>query len=193
MELEYQLFIDKFKRVEQAVKQLPAYNDGSPVKFLEDFLDGTSLQTKLRMCRNVRNYIQHEPDYADFIRVSQGMLDCLDEILASIESHYAQQLTKAALVNLAMPLSSVVNVVKQRGHAILVDGNGVFVTLVTPMDVVRYVATAGYTGTAMDIPNVVGVNRMCEFIAEGAMRTPGKICLVTQTGSFTEPIKGELE
>ena len=193
MELQYQLFIDKFKRVEQAVRLLDGYNNnGSPVQFLEDFLEGSPLQSKIRMCRNVRNYIQHEPDYENFIRVSPGMLECLDEVLKAIEPSFNLPITKDTLFTQFTNIQTAVMAINKYGHIVVTDDNGVFISLLDSCDIVRYLQTKGYSGTVMDVVNTVGVNRSCEFVSKQTNGTAGVISLVTETGSYYESIQGEL-
>ena len=193
MNLEYQLFIDKFKRVEQAVKLLDGYNNtGSPVKFLEDYLDGSPLQTKIRMCRNVRNYIQHEPDYENFIRISPGMLECLDDVLKAIEPSFNRQLTKDTLFTKSADIHTAVLAINKYGHIVVVDSWGVFISILDSRDIVKYLQMHGYAGNVMDVVNAVGVNRSCEFISNSEKATGNTISLITTTGSYYEAIQGEL-
>lgn len=84
---KYELFISNFKRVEQNIKKMPGAPAEANFKWLEDNVSSQQIQTKMRMCRLIRNYVQHEPDYQAFIEISDGMLEFLRELNNSVCIH----------------------------------------------------------------------------------------------------------
>ena len=73
MSKKHDEFIAAFKRIEQNIKKLPNVTPDANFKWLEDQMNDQTLITKMRMCRLLRNYIQHEPDYESFITINDGM------------------------------------------------------------------------------------------------------------------------
>ena len=77
---QHDIFISAYKELEDAiVKVYPKVGESrevSPVRWAEDkYPDKAS---KLRYCRNTRNYIQHEADYEKFIEVHPEMISFLE-------------------------------------------------------------------------------------------------------------------
>lgn len=87
MSKKHDEFIAAFKRVEQGVKAMPSAPVEANFKWLEDRMSDQAIQTRMRMCRMIRNYIQHESDYEAFIDVSPGMIQFLDCLYTSITKH----------------------------------------------------------------------------------------------------------
>lgn len=84
---EHDQFINTYKKIEGLIKTLyPAASEyASPIKYYEDVLAKDELETdKLRLCRNIRNYIQHHDDYNIFISIDPGMQKFLDSIYENL-------------------------------------------------------------------------------------------------------------
>lgn len=84
MSKKHDEFIAAFKRIEQNIKRLPNVASDANFKWLEDQMNDQALITKMRMCRLLRNYIQHEPDYESFITINDGMIEFLHVLNKSL-------------------------------------------------------------------------------------------------------------
>lgn len=73
----YQEFLDAYREMENALKEIPHVETDINVKWWEDLQTDGNTQTKLRLCRLIRNYCIHETDYEEFITISKGMIDFL--------------------------------------------------------------------------------------------------------------------
>ena len=75
---------EDLSKVEWCVFQgaLPAGE--APVFFLENHMADSARQAKLRMCRLIRNYIQHNPDAEGFVIVSKPMVLFLNDLVSDI-------------------------------------------------------------------------------------------------------------
>lgn len=79
---EHDQFITTYKNIEILIKQHYEIPDNiSPIKYYEDVIcKDNQINSKLRLCRNIRNYIQHEEDYNSFITISLEMQKFLDKL-----------------------------------------------------------------------------------------------------------------
>lgn len=86
MEDKYTTYISKYNDIETKICKI----DGAPIdanmKWFEDSLEDIKLRNKLYLCRIVRNYIQHNSDYKDFISITDNMLNFLDSIDIMVNS-----------------------------------------------------------------------------------------------------------
>lgn len=73
-------YILLYKRIEQNIKRMPGAPADANMKWFEDHVTDKSTQAKLRLCRLIRNYAQHEPDFEAFLSISDGMFDFLNGI-----------------------------------------------------------------------------------------------------------------
>lgn len=107
-------FIAAFKELEEAiVKVHPKVGENretSPVRWAEDnYPDKAS---KLRYCRNTRNYIQHEGDYENFIEVSPSMISFLKEFTGELVGT-AKSLSKTLRTSSVLPTDTVYDACKK--------------------------------------------------------------------------------
>lgn len=107
-------FIAAYKNLEEAlIKRNPKIGenrDVSPVRWAEDnYPDKAS---KLRYCRNTRNYIQHEGDYESFISVSQSMIDFLKDFAGELVGT-AKSMSKTLKSSSVLPDNTVYEAVKK--------------------------------------------------------------------------------
>lgn len=84
------IFIQKFKEIENLIPKLPNTPIDANFKWYEDNTLDNEKKQKLYICRVLRNYIQHNKDYLDFVSVSDDMLKFLDEINNEIKSKLTQ-------------------------------------------------------------------------------------------------------
>ena len=79
---EHDEFIKRFKKIEQRIRE--RYGDGKNFKWLEDQISDEDVKGKMRLCRTLRNFIQHEADYENFVSISNGMMTFLDDLYRSV-------------------------------------------------------------------------------------------------------------
>lgn len=87
---KYDSFINKFKEIEGIVTKIPNAPSSANIKWYEDSIDDAEKRNKLYYCRIVRNYIQHNNDYKEFITITDGMINFLNEISVEISSKIYQ-------------------------------------------------------------------------------------------------------
>lgn len=81
---KYEIFISKFKEIENLIKKLPNATSDSNFKWYEDSILDMEKKNKLYICRIIRNYIQHNKDYENFIEISDEMIKFMENILKEI-------------------------------------------------------------------------------------------------------------
>lgn len=79
------LFLATYKELESLIDQ----NYGQSVFEYESALDGV-LSKKLQLCRNIRNYVQHNEDGFVFVSVSDGMLEFLKGLCTQERSYLSK-------------------------------------------------------------------------------------------------------
>lgn len=84
--MKYDLFIQKFKTIELLLPKIEDYPNDANFKWYEDLQTDTLKKNKMYYCRITRNYIQHNPDFASFLLISDGLLNFLDEIILELKS-----------------------------------------------------------------------------------------------------------
>lgn len=81
-------FISAYKKLENAITlSYPEFSMQS-VKMYEDNIISadTDMLQKLRLCRNIRNYIQHNADSDSFVCIHAGMMDFLNNLTQKVNS-----------------------------------------------------------------------------------------------------------
>lgn len=86
MEDKYTLYISKYNNIETKLCKLEDAPVDANMKWFEDTLEDIKLKNKLYLCRIIRNYIQHNSDYKDFICITDGMLNFLDSVDVIVNS-----------------------------------------------------------------------------------------------------------
>lgn len=84
---KYDEFIFKYNRLETLLHKLPNAPLDANMKWYEDSLEDNKIKNKLYISRVTRNFIQHNEDYKNFIEVSDGMINFLDDIYVSLYSN----------------------------------------------------------------------------------------------------------
>lgn len=107
-------FIATYKELEEAiVKKHPKVGesrDVSPIRWAEDnYPDKIS---KLRYCRNTRNYVQHEGDYEKFISISPEMIVFMQEFIGELVGT-AKSMSKGLKTCSVLPTDTVFNAAKK--------------------------------------------------------------------------------
>lgn len=85
-----QEFLDLYKQIENAIPKMKDAPTDANMKWYEDTISDPSLRAKLYICRILRNYIQHNSDYQDFISIHSGMISFLQEIYLIISSNFVK-------------------------------------------------------------------------------------------------------
>lgn len=83
------VFIEKYKKLEELVSHKYNLKKGaSPIAFLESRREFANISDKLSYCREVRNFLQHEPkiDKEFAIIPSSEMITLIDDIIEYIEN-----------------------------------------------------------------------------------------------------------
>lgn len=79
MEDKYSIFIKEYNKLETQLHKIPNAPIDANMKWYEDSITDPKLKNKLYYCRIVRNYIQHNDDYRNFIEISDGMINTVKE------------------------------------------------------------------------------------------------------------------
>lgn len=82
---EHDKFIKIFKSVESLIKEVYSDNPNASFRWYEEQQSDVEYANKLRLCRNIRNFIQHNKDYEDFIKISPCMQEFLENVLLEIK------------------------------------------------------------------------------------------------------------
>lgn len=109
-----------------------------PVRDYENLLADDTAQ-KLRLCRMIRNYIQHTGDYEKFIAIAPGMIQFLEETVNSIK--LKDGIVKDAMITVAkygmlsetdiVADASIMMMKKKRTDNIVLNKNGVYCGYIT--------------------------------------------------------------
>lgn len=84
MEDKYTSFISEYNKLETILCKLPNASQEANMRWLEDSLTDMKTKSKLHQCRVLRNYIQHNPDYRDFINISPNMIVFLQDMYKDV-------------------------------------------------------------------------------------------------------------
>lgn len=80
LENKIAIYITKYNDIENLLNKLPDAPSDANMKWLEDQITDIKIKNKLYLCRILRNYIQHNSDFKEFISITDTMIDFLDEI-----------------------------------------------------------------------------------------------------------------
>ena len=196
MSLQHDNFIAAFKRVEQLVRNYPGAPEGANFKWLEDKMTDQKIQSKMRMCRMIRNYVQHEEDYNEFIGIADGMISFLNNLYAQLSKTtgvYGSIMSSVDSINEQDTLTSAAKLLKQGHESVMVVSNdGVFRGWVTSEFFLQR-AASGYAGGIistslhlLDRENTVFV-KSDDVVPKD--KPKGKI-VVTTTGNCYGVVKG---
>lgn len=83
----YEDFLHLYKNIELNIPKMKNATMDSNVKWLEDQIMEPEKRNKLYICRIIRNYIQHNSDYKEFITITEGMITFLKEIYVQVLSN----------------------------------------------------------------------------------------------------------
>lgn len=86
----YEEFLYLYKNIEQNIPKMKNATIDSNVKWLEDKIIEPEKRNKLYICRIIRNYIQHNSDYKEFLTINDGMITFLKEIYIQVLSNQIQ-------------------------------------------------------------------------------------------------------
>lgn len=86
----YEDFLYLYKNIEQNIPKMKNATMDSNVKWLEDQIIEPEKRNKLYICRIIRNYIQHNSDYKEFLTINDGMITFLKEIYIQVLSNQIQ-------------------------------------------------------------------------------------------------------
>lgn len=158
MSLQHDNFISAFKRVEQLIRNYPGAPDGANFKWLEDRITEPKTQSKMRMCRMIRNYVQHEEDYSEFIGIADGMISFLNSLYAQLSKTtgvYGAVMSNPISVNEQDTLASAAKLVKQGHESVMVVSNdGIFRGWITPEFFLQRAVngcTGGFVSNSVDL------------------------------------------
>lgn len=193
---EHEEFIAAFKRVEQQIRNSKDAPPEANFKWLEDRVTDQSLQTKMRMCRNIRNYIQHEPDYGSFIQISPAMIKLLDSIykklLSASDKVYGQVnctesrdllQSKHSLQAAARDLTA-----SHRERIAVIDEQQRFIGMITTTIITKYFAlgetNASLDKIQLDLSDVMIVSK------EDVVKASSDTIVITENGGMAGKVVG---
>lgn len=127
---QHDAFIDKYKEME---KLLPI-----TVREYEDSLPEEEAQ-KMRLCRLMRNYIQHNADYEKMILIAPGMQAYIDSVVDGLHRQNGilkEHMTSAAKYGFMSESDTIVDCAvmmskKKRRNNIVLDKNGEYLGVIT--------------------------------------------------------------
>ena len=158
MSLQHDNFIAAFKRVEQLVRNYPGAPEGANFKWLEDKMTDQKIQSKMRMCRMIRNYVQHEEDYGEFIGIADGMISFLNSLYAQLSKTtgvYSLIMSNVVSINEQDTLVSAAKLLKQGNDNVMVVSNdGIFRGWITSEFFLQRAAngcTGGFISNSVDL------------------------------------------
>ena len=202
MSKKHDEFIAAFKRVEQGVKLMPGVPAEANFKWLEDRMNDQAIQTRMRMCRMIRNYIQHESDYEAFIEVSPGMIQFLDCLYASITKHLQMFIELSPnsandVVHLSDTISKAADMCASSGRnkILCVRADGTVVGVITS-ELFTTVCQRGisFTSTLSSVLNILSVSGITFVRGDDALPADGlgagKIYAITMDGTKDTRLKG---
>ena len=143
---KYDIFISKFKEIENLIPKLPNATSDSNFKWYEDNIIDMEKKNKLYLCRIIRNYIQHNKDYEKFIAISDDMLKFMENIFQEINSQLSNaetimiKLSKIDKCSLKDKGLDVLNLmIKKKIEYIPLIENDFFVGMVSIYDLTEFV------------------------------------------------------
>ena len=137
--------MDIYRRFEAAVKK----NGHFSVKEYEDSLQDQFKQGQIRICRTVRNYIEHES--ADFVEASDNMISFLEKETVMMDDMETPVKRKMIPVRNAIRESDLIVIAadfmtKRKAHLIPVfDQKDYALGAISYEDIVKYLAAGNFT------------------------------------------------
>lgn len=146
MEDRYQIYMRKYNDIENLIPKLKGASPDSNMKYLEDISENTKEKNKLYLSRIMRNYIQHNADYKEFIEISEMQLRFLDEIylkvLGKLDTTKSIMIpTKKAFVkDIKEKISENIEpFIKKEKNFIVVSNDNKFIGLLSPLDILELI------------------------------------------------------
>lgn len=143
---KYDIFISKFKEIENLIPKLPNATSDSNFKWYEDNIIDIEKKNKLYLCRIIRNYIQHNKDYEKFIKISDDMIKFMENIFQEINNQLSNaetimiKLNKIDKCSLKDKGLDVLNLmIKKKLEYIPLIENDFFVGIVSIYDLTEFV------------------------------------------------------
>ena len=140
-------FLEKYKKLEAAIAEasmIPGVK-GSPgsVYELEDMLENEENKNRLRVCRIMRNYMQHNAP--EFVAITDGQLDFLDRMTETVTGR--KRLVKDNMKRIQKPLT--INDSIQTGLEYLAKRSRDWMPVVDKDGYVQGIVTYKVLGTAL--------------------------------------------
>ena len=113
---EHDKFISTYKEIENLVRNI--CQDSSPMIYLEEKYESEA--QKIRLCRIIRNYIQHNNDYESYIKITPSLQKFLEGLKKEVElslsraSEIMTPLKKAPTINYNNKLYETVNYMNKK-------------------------------------------------------------------------------
>lgn len=115
---------------------------------------------KLRICRQLRNYIQHHEDGEVFISISDNMIKFLKLLITQIESEEKKVIDRVYRLGAIELGEKLINVVERfsktkREWLPVVDNNGMFLGILSYYSVFNAILAAGKLNSKLDDKMVI--------------------------------------
>jgi predicted transcriptional regulator len=139
-------YIDLYRRFELAVKNK---GFGSVKEYEESLTDSQLKQGKVRICRMIRNYIEHEN--ADFVEASDRMINFLEQTTIELDEQEIPVKKKMIAIKNAIRDTDLIVVAadfmtKRKASLIPVfDKNDFAVGVLSGSDIIKYIASGDFT------------------------------------------------
>lgn len=210
--MKYELFIQKFKTIELLLPKIEDYPNDANFKWYEDLQTDTLKKNKMYYCRITRNYIQHNPDFANFLLISDGLLNFLDEIILELKAKITnvsdiatsyRKMLKCEITDKAFDILDLMN--KKEIELIPVVENGVLIQVLDIYTISSFVSKNTKTKKIKDVLDNKKANKkgfiimkkdeelsriLEEFEQSFYSKNSLKVIYFTETGSSTEKLTG---
>lgn len=149
-------FINTYKTLENLLREK---NPDTSVLEYENTLPAAE-GDKLRICRQLRNYIQHHEDGEVFISISDNMIKFLKLLITQIESEEKKVIDRVYRLGAIELGEKLINVVERfsktkREWLPVVDNNGMFLGILSYYSVFNAILAAGKLNSKLDDKMVI--------------------------------------
>lgn len=189
------LFLNQYKSLELFLR-LCFGNDMTILRYEEQLEAGEA--DKLRLCRNVRNFMQHNPDAAGFVAPTASMLAFLEKLTAGLavqQEKAADCVYVAPVVKLSGTMRDAAKVLTKSGAdwAPVLDKKGCPVAILTRDRLLELMAgTAHWEDTletlykpAVMKQSMVSVSVAADLSEVGSLMGRGRDIIVMRSGKYS--------
>ena len=139
-------YMDLYRRFEAAVR---GRGFGSVKEYEESLTNDQSKQSQIRICRMIRNYIEHEN--ADFVEASDNMISFLEKETMELDENETPVKKKMITIKSAIRDTDLIVIAadfltKKKANVIpIFDKNDFAIGVLSNADIVKYIASGDFT------------------------------------------------